>query len=118
MGEQGGIAYMGKGGLAILIDLLNRAGGRKVPDFMGSVGHRRFPSLPPGSEIGILGPLPGETGLYKECSMAHVVVASTQNLQQEIQAGKHRFFADEPVDAGGNDTGPDPYGLLLSALGA
>ncbi len=50
--------------------------------------------------------------------MAHVVVASTQNLQQEIQAGRHRYFADEPVEAGGNDTGSDPYSLLLSALGA
>jgi putative redox protein len=50
--------------------------------------------------------------------MAHVVVSSTQNLQQEIQAGRHRLFADEPMEAGGNDTGPDPYSLLLSALGA
>jgi len=50
--------------------------------------------------------------------MAHVVVSSIQDLQQEIQTGKHRFFADEPVEAGGNDTGPDPYSLLLSALGA
>ncbi len=50
--------------------------------------------------------------------MAHVVVSSTQNLQQEIQAGPHRFFADEPVEAGGGATGPDPYSLLLAALGA
>ena len=50
--------------------------------------------------------------------MAHVVVTSTQNLQQEIQAGRHRLFADELMEAGGNDTGPDPYSLLLSALGA
>jgi len=50
--------------------------------------------------------------------MAHVVVSSTQNLQQAIQAGTHRFFADEPVEAGGEGTGPDPYSLLLSALGA
>jgi len=113
-----GIAYTGKRTLAILIDLLNRAGARKVPDFEAGIGPRPFPSLPPGWEIGILGPLPRENGLYKECSMAHVVVASTRNLQQEIQAGRHRFFADEPVEAGGNDTGPDPYSLFLSALGA
>lgn len=50
--------------------------------------------------------------------MAHAVVSSTQNLQQEVQAGRHRFFADEPLDAGGGDSGPDPYSLLLSALGA
>ena len=49
--------------------------------------------------------------------MAHVVVASAQNLQQEVQAGPHQFVADLPDEAGGDDTGPDPYSLLLSALG-
>jgi uncharacterized OsmC-like protein len=37
---------------------------------------------------------------------------------QEIHAGRHALRADEPVTSGGNDTGPDPYALLLSALGA
>jgi putative redox protein len=39
-------------------------------------------------------------------------------LQQRISAGRHRLQADEPVAAGGLDSGPDPYGLLLAALGA
>jgi uncharacterized OsmC-like protein/pimeloyl-ACP methyl ester carboxylesterase len=39
-------------------------------------------------------------------------------LQQEITAGAHRFLADEPVDAGGDDSGPNPYDFLLAALGA
>ncbi len=39
-------------------------------------------------------------------------------FQQEITAGAHRFLADEPVDAGGADSGPNPYDLLLAALGA
>ncbi len=37
---------------------------------------------------------------------------------QEIQAGKHRLRADEPVEAGGTDTGLSPYDFLLAGLGA
>jgi putative redox protein len=50
--------------------------------------------------------------------MAEVIVHSLGNLRQEIDAGAHTFYADEPVDAGGDNTGPDPYQLLLGALGA
>ena len=50
--------------------------------------------------------------------MAKVVVRSRDGLQQEITVGKHRLVADEPVEAGGADAGPEPYALLLSALGA
>jgi putative redox protein len=35
-----------------------------------------------------------------------------------IEAGRHRLTADEPVRVGGQDAGPSPFNLLLSALGA
>ncbi|HMI24650.1 MAG TPA: OsmC family protein [Streptosporangiaceae bacterium] len=35
-----------------------------------------------------------------------------------INTGGHALRADEPADRGGADTGPAPFGLLLSALGA
>ncbi len=47
-----------------------------------------------------------------------VVRGKASGFAQEIVAGGHRLRADEPIDAGGTATGPDPYGLLLSALGA
>jgi uncharacterized OsmC-like protein/alpha-beta hydrolase superfamily lysophospholipase len=49
-----------------------------------------------------------------------VVVRETRvgQFQQEIISGAHRLLADEPVKAGGLDTGPGPYDLLLAALGA
>ena len=47
-----------------------------------------------------------------------VVHGSTKGFAQEITAGPHRLLADEPVAAGGTDTGPTPYDLLLASLGA
>lgn len=39
-------------------------------------------------------------------------------LQNRIRAGAHRLTADEPLEVGGGDTGPNPYDLLAAALGA
>ncbi len=50
--------------------------------------------------------------------MTVVTVRSQHNYQQEIVAGDHFIFADEPVDIGGDDTGPNPYALILGGLGA
>lgn len=111
------IGYTGKKTLATPINLSNAVRGGKVPIDESIDWHRPF-SLPSAGWIAILRGRIFEMCGHKEGAMAHVVVSSTQNLQQEIQAGPHRFFADEPVEAGGGGTGPDPYSLLLSALGA
>ncbi len=47
-----------------------------------------------------------------------VVNGGSTGYAQEIVVGNHRLVADEPVEAGGTDTGPNPYDLLLAALGA
>lgn len=47
-----------------------------------------------------------------------VVVESGQGLGQEISASGKTFVADEPTELGGTDGGPNPYDLLLGALGA
>ena len=47
-----------------------------------------------------------------------IVRGSAAGFAQEIIAGPHRMTADEPAAAGGTETGPGPYDLLLAALGS
>ena len=51
--------------------------------------------------------------------MSYVTVTSLSDLKNEVRYGDdHTLITDEPVDAGGEDAGPDPYTLLLAALGS
>jgi putative redox protein len=47
-----------------------------------------------------------------------VVRGGVAGFAQEVIVGSHRLAADEPVTAGGTDTGPSPYDYLLVALGS
>ena len=49
-----------------------------------------------------------------------MVVRETRasKFQQTVTAGPHHMLADEPVAAGGQDSGPGPYDFVLAGLGA
>jgi putative redox protein len=53
----------------------------------------------------------------KQIATAHVV-SDGANYRHAVTTGRHQLLADEPAAAGGGDTGPTPYDLLLASLGA
>lgn len=51
--------------------------------------------------------------------MTEVIVTSRQNLQNEVRfPSNHTLITDEPAAIGGDGVGPDPYSLILAALGS
>lgn len=69
----------------------------------------RYIPVPPDRRIAAPGAEEGEV----------VVAESGENpFAQVIAAGIHSLRADEPKSVGGGNTGPTPYDLLLSGLGA
>jgi uncharacterized OsmC-like protein/alpha/beta superfamily hydrolase len=69
--------------------------------------------------IHYIDPLP-EQATDTALAPRQVVVQESRasKFQQAVSIGPHRMLADEPVSAGGEDTGPGPYDFLLAGLGA
>src|SRR6266403_2879578 len=65
-------------------------------------------------------PLPVQPAANLAEEPRNVMVRETREskFQQTVSIGPHRLLADEPVAAGGEDTGPGPYDLVLAGLGA
>ena len=47
-----------------------------------------------------------------------IIAHNSGGYRVEVDVGGHTIIGDEPTEFGGTDAGPDPYGLLVAAVGA
>jgi len=50
--------------------------------------------------------------------MARITAELVTGTQVRISNGRHAWLADEPPAAGGDDSGPNPYDMLIGSLAA
>jgi putative redox protein len=50
--------------------------------------------------------------------MTQITAKLTSGMAVQMSNGRHVWNADEPLEAGGTDTAPNPYELLLGSLAA
>lgn len=62
-----------------------------------------------------LPPMPAETSTHEGALVRETGLGRYQNM---VVTGAHRLIADEPVEAGGLGSGPNPYDFLAIALAA
>jgi putative redox protein len=60
----------------------------------------------------------GQTQELESKSMTRITAILKSGMAVQLSNGRHEWKADEPLGAGGSDTGPDPYELLLGSLAA
>ncbi len=89
--------------------LTRRADSAYVALLLAVWASRYLPETEPGPDTSPAGPLPPGAVLVEE--------SGTGPFAQRVTAGNHTFIADEPIGIG-DDTGPNPYDLLLAGLGA
>jgi|HubBroStandDraft_1064217.scaffolds.fasta_scaffold00269_16 uncharacterized OsmC-like protein len=100
-------------------DFSNTDFSSNLADLLAAVAHLRSRGRAPALLTWVGRILPATPAVDAAEPPGTVVVEETRHgrLQESVRSGKHRLLADEPVEGGGNDTGPGPYDLLLAALG-
>lgn len=46
------------------------------------------------------------------------IILPKEGVQTTIVSGNHTYYADEPIEDGGTDTGPSPTQMVMGALGS